>query len=82
MLGKNPLRHSHYFAQRIKNVVKLLLCSAMHARRMRILDCGCGFGTESLIFALLGGKVLGVDLNVERLDIAKKRINYYKKLHP
>ena len=82
MLSKNPLRQSHYFAQRIKNVVKLLLQSRMHTQRLRILDCGCGFGTESIIFALLGGKVLGVDLNAERLSVAKKRINYYKELQP
>lgn len=77
-LRKNPARQSHYFAQRIKNVVKLLL----YGKQPRILDCGCGFGTESLIFALLGGKVLGVDLNSERLGVAKKRIDYYRKLNP
>jgi SAM-dependent methyltransferase len=80
MLSKNSARESHYFIQRIKNVVELLL--QMHPRRLCILDCGCGFGTESIIFALLGSKVLGVDLNAERLNVAKKRINYYKELHP
>jgi SAM-dependent methyltransferase len=82
MLSKNPLRQAHYFAQRIKNVVKLLLQNRIRAQQLRILDCGCGFGTESIIFALLGGKVLGIDLNAERFYIAKKRVNYYKELYP
>lgn len=80
MLRKNPLRESHYFAQRIKNVVKVLLYN--NEQEISILDSGCGFGTESLVFALLGGKVLGIDLNPERLAVAMKRVTYYKKLNP
>jgi len=81
MISKNSLRQAHYFAQRIKNVVKLLLQSRIYAQQLHVLDCGCGFGTESIIFALLGGKVLGIDLNAERLHIAKKRVSYYEELH-
>jgi len=80
MIGKNSLRQAHYFAQRIKNVVKLLLQSRIYAQQLHVLDCGCGFGTESIIFALLGGKVLGIDLNAERLHIAKKRVSYYEEV--
>ncbi|MEM2505871.1 MAG: hypothetical protein QXF61_02365 [Nitrososphaeria archaeon] len=68
-LNKNLKRQLHYFAQRIKKVVELLVKSKT---QLSILDCGCGFGTETLIFALLGAKVLGVDLNAKRLNVAKK----------
>lgn len=45
-----------------------------------VLDAGCGFGTESIIAALLGAKVLGVDLSVERIAVARKRVQYYERV--
>jgi SAM-dependent methyltransferase len=44
----------------------------------RILDAGCGFGTESLLFSLAGTEVVGVDLVPERIDLARSRIKYYQ----
>lgn len=46
--------------------------------RGRILDAGCGYGTESLLFSLAGDEVLGVDLVPERIEIAQSRIPYYQ----
>lgn len=43
----------------------------------KVLDAGCGFGTETLLFALLGKKVTAVDLSCRRLNIAKKRISFF-----
>lgn len=75
-LNKNSERQLHYFAQRIKNAIQMIVKSRT---RLSILDCGCGFGTEALMFAVLGAKVLGVDLNSERLDVARKRVKYYEE---
>lgn len=66
----------HYFAQRLKNSVKFIIDS--DSTQPSVLDCGCGFGSESIAFRLLGAKVFGVDLSTERINVASKRLNYYK----
>lgn len=44
-----------------------------------LLDAACGYGTEAIIFSLLGAKVVGIDLNEYRIRIAKRRTSYYEK---
>jgi SAM-dependent methyltransferase len=43
----------------------------------RILDAGSGYGTESLLFSLLGNEVTGVELVPERILVAESRIGYF-----
>ena len=43
----------------------------------KVLDAGCGVGSESILCSLLGGSVIGIDIS-NRLDVAKKRISYYE----
>src|SRR5205823_7316526 len=43
--------------------------------RPRILDVGCGVGTESLAFARLGASVTGIDVTEEYLSCARERLN-------
>ena len=38
-----------------------------------VLDAGSGLGTQSILFGLLGAKVHGVDLKLERVIMAQKR---------
>ncbi len=45
---------------------------------MKILDAGCGFGSETILCGILGGSVLGVDLNRIFINLANKRLDYYK----
>lgn len=45
----------------------------------RILEIGCGCGTESLWFAMQGASVVGVDLNESRLSVARARARYLKE---
>ena len=45
--------------------------------RPRILDVGCGVGTESLAFARLGASVMGVDVTEEYLSCARERLNRF-----
>jgi len=44
-----------------------------------VFDAGCGYGSESFLFASLGAKVLAVDIAPEQLDIAEKRKCYFEK---
>jgi len=46
---------------------------------VRVLDAGCGLGTESILFGLLGAHVLGLDISEERVRIAEKRLAYYQE---
>lgn len=48
-------------------------------RPVRILDAGCGYGTESLLFSILGCEVTGIDLVPERIDIARRRVKFYQE---
>jgi SAM-dependent methyltransferase len=44
-----------------------------------VLDAGCGFGSESFLFAALGAKVLAVDISPDQIAIAGKRKLYFEK---
>jgi 2-polyprenyl-3-methyl-5-hydroxy-6-metoxy-1,4-benzoquinol methylase len=52
----------------------------------RVLDVGCGCGSESLLMSLLGADVTGIDLISQRTEFAQSRIPFYQsfseqKLH-
>ena len=47
---------------------------------VRILDAGCGTGTEGILFGINGADVLGIDISDTRLRLAQKRKNYYEKI--
>ncbi len=47
--------------------------------RPRILDLGCGTGTQSLLFALLGADVIGVDMDAQALEVLHKRKALYER---
>lgn len=69
--------YEHLYAERLEYIVFLLISGA---RPVKILDAGCGVGSESILFALLGAEVIGVDLDKPRLNVAKKRKEYYQSL--
>lgn len=43
-----------------------------------ILDAGCGFGTESVLFSFFGPEVTGIELVTERCRLASSRVNFYR----
>jgi SAM-dependent methyltransferase len=45
-----------------------------------VFDAGCGYGSDSLLFASLGAKVLAVDVSAEQVEIAEKRKPYYEEV--
>ncbi|MEM7352709.1 MAG: class I SAM-dependent methyltransferase [Acidobacteriota bacterium] len=44
-----------------------------------VLDAGCGYGSESFLFAAAGGRVLAVDYSAEQVAIARKRQAFYER---
>lgn len=44
-----------------------------------VFDAGCGYGSESFLFASLGARVLAVDLDAEKIRIARLRQPYYQE---
>ena len=45
-----------------------------------ILDLGCGTGTQSLLFALHGAKVVAADMDPVALRVFRHRLNLYQEL--
>ncbi len=62
----------------VRKVVEDLLSSA--ADGVSLLDAGCGLGTESLLYSMLGAKVTSVDLRDSRIKIAQKRQARFERL--
>lgn len=71
---KNVDYYGHYYSKRIETIINFITKNPS----VFILDAGCGVGSESIFFGLLGANVLGIDLSKKRLDIAKARIKYYE----
>jgi 2-polyprenyl-3-methyl-5-hydroxy-6-metoxy-1,4-benzoquinol methylase len=74
------LLNGNNFAHYIKNfyIERVFSSTNLIRKGLKILDAGCGLGTESLLFAILGGQVVGIDLAEERIRVAKERIKYYE----
>ena len=68
--------YRNLYQNRLRYIMNLLLS----LKGPLILDAGCGLGSEALLFSSLGAKVVGVDLNEERLKAAEKRRLFYKDL--
>ena len=45
-----------------------------------VIDGGCGYGSDSLMFAFFGARVTGVNYSEKELKIAEKRKEYYEKI--
>ena len=74
--GKNPIELVRIvYANRRYHPVKQL----MTRDGQIVLDAGCGYGSESFLFASLGAKVFAVDFSEKQVEIAKKRQVYYEK---
>lgn len=67
----------HHYARTFAAATSFLLPGP--DRQLHILDLGCGTGTQSIAFALLGAKVISLDMDSLALDILKKRKSFYEE---
>lgn len=44
----------------------------------KVIELGCGTGTSSLLFSLLGAEVIGVDLDADLIALCNKRAAFYR----
>lgn len=72
---KNRWFYSFNWSRRIENMPVF-----SRSQNFFILDAGCGTGTESIFFASQGAKVVGIDLNKDKINTARRRKNYYEKM--
>lgn len=56
-----------------------LVRSILEDHEPKVFDAGCGYGSEAYLFAALGAEVLAVDLEEERIDIARRRQAFYEE---
>jgi 2-polyprenyl-3-methyl-5-hydroxy-6-metoxy-1,4-benzoquinol methylase len=82
-LANNPRRRPFYrysWVRRTAPMVRLLMLLPKRNVPWRVLDAGCGVGTESIFWSTLRDdiEVTGVDINVERLNTAKARQTGYE----
>ncbi len=49
-----------------------------HSPGARVLDAGCGLGTESLLFAQIGAEAVGVDLFEKYIGAAQERLGQFE----
>ena len=61
------------YAQRVQCLLESITIGT------RVLDAGCGLGTETILAGILGADVIGVDLSQERLSVACKRLKFYQQ---
>lgn len=59
----------HYFAEQTREISQQIRAAGAPA----LLEIGTGCGTEALWFAILGAKVTTIDLNPDRMRVAKAR---------
>lgn len=63
-----------YMRRQYAEQTRELIARVQRLSAPRVLEAGCGCGTESLYMALLGARVLGIDINQDRLGVARSRL--------
>jgi SAM-dependent methyltransferase len=66
----------HHFSLNLTEAVNYLFSTA---QRPKILDLGCGIGTQSILYAMLGAEVISVDLDPLALSLLKRRQQFYQQ---
>ncbi len=72
---------SVYYIGRSKKIsIEIELFQTLSRHCQKFTDMGCGYGTESILAAILGLDVLAIDKNPDRLDFLLKRKNKYEQI--
>jgi SAM-dependent methyltransferase len=69
---------SDYYGNMIARSVKYLFPNKVKGRR--VLEVGCGTGTQTIFYSILGAEATGIDVNRTRISIAEKRLKLYLNL--
>lgn len=76
------LRWPRYFrylhAQKLEALVQEILKRSKSGNPVRILDVGCGMGSQSIAMGLLGAEVHGIDIDARSIEIAQRRSSWYE----
>ena len=70
--------HNHIFEYHFANKLQDVIAIILDEDKPIVLDAGCGLGTESLLFGLLGSEVLAVDIHPTRMEVAERRKEWYQ----
>jgi ubiquinone/menaquinone biosynthesis C-methylase UbiE len=73
--SSSPEAHERF--RRIRDVVLRIGRQREGERVYEVADIGCGAGTQSLLWAELGHRVYGLDVNQPLLDLARKRSSHF-----
>jgi SAM-dependent methyltransferase len=73
--------HRYSWIRRTEPMVRLLKSLPTRDVPWRVLDAGCGLGTESIFWSTLRDdvQVVGVDLSARRMDVAQARHMAYER---
>jgi SAM-dependent methyltransferase len=78
LLGR-PFKRGFFQHHFVQNVAKATRTIFDPSKAPRILDLGCGMGTQSIFFAMNGASVVGVDLDGAALGVARQRTALYEQ---
>ena len=67
----------HHYARTFAAALSFLF--SIPKKRPVILELGCGTGTQSLALALLGAKVISLDMDNQALEILYRRKDFYEQ---
>ncbi len=73
-------RREHEVNRYVRTRERFIMERVLAKAAPRILDCGCGLGSESILFASQGASVTGVDLKPARLALAEARRARYARV--
>lgn len=68
-----------FFAHHVEPVAAAMKFLFAGATRPRVLDLGCGVGTQSLLLALLGARVVAMDLSERAGEVLVARKAWYER---
>jgi len=76
------LHWPHYFrylhAQKLETFVQEILKRSESENPVRVLDVGCGTGSQAIAAGLLGAEVHGIDIDARSVQVAERRCAWYE----
>ena len=66
----------HHFTRNLTKAVNYLFTNTQSPK---ILDLGCGIGTQSILYAVLGAEVISTDFNRSALTLLRRRQQFYQQ---